>query len=113
MLLASPMDFEGSSVPTARVSVECGTITGVGRMGGDVDLVVGETVVEIKCVVDPKRASTRALQQPLVYAARLSSQSDAILLPRQHRSASTCVGMLGYWLRSMSRFALPAKTNSD
>jgi hypothetical protein len=64
--------------------VMCGPVTATGRLSGDADLVVGDELIEIKAVVDPRRSMTRAAQQLLVYAARLQPMSAALLLPRQH-----------------------------
>lgn len=64
--------------------VVCGPVAATGRLAGDADLVVGGQLIEIKAVVNPRRSMTRAVQQLLVYAARLQPMSAALLLPRQH-----------------------------
>lgn len=61
-----------------------GPVVGTGRLGGDSDLLAGRELVEIKCVVDARGSATRALQQLLVYAARLLLDAASLVLPRQH-----------------------------
>lgn len=65
-------------------SIVDGPITATGRMAGDADFTADTEVVEIKCTINPRDTATRAVQQLLVYAARLHATSAAILLPRQH-----------------------------
>lgn len=61
-----------------------GPVVGIGRPGGDADLVAGNELVEIKCVTDPKASATKLVQQLLVYAARLRPKTASLVLPRQH-----------------------------
>lgn len=70
-------DFAGREIVT-------GPVVGIGRLGGDADLIAGGELVEIKCVVDPRASATRAVQQLLVYAARLRPNFASLVLPRQH-----------------------------
>jgi hypothetical protein len=70
-------DFAGGEIVA-------GPVVGVGRLAGDADLLANGQLVEIKCVVDPRASATRAVQQLLVYSARLKPESAAIVLPRQH-----------------------------
>lgn len=64
--------------------IVAGPVVGIGRLGGDADLVAGDELVEIKGVVDPRASATRAVQQLLVYAARLQPEQASLDLPRQH-----------------------------
>lgn len=68
----------------AASPVDCGPVVATGRLAGDADLVVDGRLIEIKAVVDPRRSMTRAIQQLVVYAARLRPVIAAVLLPRQH-----------------------------
>jgi hypothetical protein len=70
-------DFAGREIVT-------GPVVGIGRLGGDADLIAGGELVEIKCVVDPRASATRAVQQLFVYAARLQPNAASLVLPRQH-----------------------------
>lgn len=63
--------------------VDSGPVVGVGRLGGDADLVVDGRLIEVKCTVNARSVVTRALQQLLVYSARLRPTSISLLLPRQ------------------------------
>ncbi len=68
----------------AGTEIHSGPITAIGRMAGDADLVADGELIEIKCTINPRDVATRAVQQLLVYAARLRPTVAAMLLPRQH-----------------------------
>jgi len=79
-----------------------GPVVGIGRLGGDADLIAGSELVEIKCVVDPRASATRAVQQLLVYAARLQPTAASLVLPRQHTRVVFDLGRHHFALESLN-----------
>ena len=88
-------DFAGHEIVT-------GPVVGIGRLGGDADLIAGSELVEIKCVVDPRASATRAVQQMLVYAARLQPTAASLVLPRQHTRVVFDLGRHHFALESLN-----------
>lgn len=63
--------------------VEPGPILGCGRLSGDGDLLVDDTLMEVKCVSNPMSESAKTLRQVLVYSARAGTDHASLVLPRQ------------------------------
>jgi len=63
--------------------IEPGPILGCGRLSGDGDLLVDDTLIEVKCVSNPMSESAKTLRQVLVYAARAGTDHASLVLPRQ------------------------------